>query len=267
MSAAPLAGEVRGLAVEPELRAKRDAGRKLLVTYLTGGLPGWVDYLSAMIDAGADAVEVGVPFSDPVMDGPIIQAASLAALRAGATPPAVFDALAGIEFPVPLVAMTYYNLVARSGHERFTRLMTEAGVRGAILPDLPLEESQEWEADAAAAGVETILLAAPVTPDERLAEICAHSHGFVYGVNLMGVTGERTSLADSSAVLARRLKAVTDLPVLMGVGISGPAQAVEAAASSDGVIVGSALMRLALERVAARELGAAVAALRGALDG
>lgn len=256
----------RGLAVEPALRAARDSGRKLLVGYVTGGLPGWVDHLAAMVDAGADAVEVGIPFSDPVMDGPTIQEASLVALQAGATPPSILEDLRAVDAPVPLVAMTYYNVVARAGHRRFARLLVEGGIRGAIVPDLPLEESPDWERAARVGGVETTLLAAPVTPDERLAEICARSRGFVYGVNLMGVTGERASLADSAGILARRLKAATDLPVVMGFGISGPAQAVAAAAHADGVVVASALMRLALEGARPAEVGAAVAAVRAALD-
>jgi tryptophan synthase alpha chain len=263
MSAAP---EV-GVAVEPALRAKRDAGRKLLVTYVTGGLgPAWTDVLRAMVDSGADLVEVGIPFSDPVMDGPTIQEASVRALAAGANPAAILDAARRTEAPVPLVAMTYYNLVFRAGHARFARMLVDGGVRGAIVPDLPLEESGGWEQEAARAGVETTLLAAPVTPDERLAELCRRSHGFVYGVNVMGVTGERSSLAQSAGMLAKRLKAVTDKPVVMGFGLSTPAQVVAVAESADGVVVASALMRLLLSGGGASEVGEAVATLRRALD-
>jgi tryptophan synthase alpha chain len=139
-------------------------------------------------------------------------------------------------------------------------------VRGAIVPDLPLEESAEWEADAAGDAVETVLLAAPVTPDDRLAVICEHSHGFVYGVNLMGVTGERHSLSTTSSVLAKRLKAATDKPVIMGFGITGPAQAVAAAEHADGVVVGAALMRAALEGASPGEVGELVGAIRAAFD-
>jgi tryptophan synthase alpha chain len=256
-----------GVAVEPSLREARDAGRKLLVTYVTGGLgAGWLASLHAMVDAGADLVEVGIPFSDPVMDGPTIQAASVRALAAGATPGGILDALGRVEVPVPLVAMTYYNLVFRAGHARFARMLVDGGVRGAIIPDIPMEESAGWESDAAGAGVATVLLAAPVTPDDRLAELCRRSHGFVYGVNIMGVTGERSSLGSSSAVLARRLKAVTDLPVVMGFGVSTAEQAVAAAADADGVVVASALMRLLLDGEGPAEVGRAVAALRAALD-
>jgi tryptophan synthase alpha chain len=258
---------MRGLPVEPALRAARDKGRKLLVPYVTGGLrEDWLAILSSMADAGADAIEVGLPFSDPMMDGPTIQEASLQALQRGTTPTSVLNELRSLEAPVPLVVMTYCNLVLRAGTKRFAAQLAGAGVRGAIVPDLPLEESAEWEADAAAGGVETVLLAAPVTPDYRLAVICEHSHGFVYGVNLMGVTGERDSLSTSSSVLAKRMKAATDKPVLMGFGITGPTQAVAAAEHSDGVVVGAALMRAALKGASPTEVGDLVATIRAALD-
>ena len=257
-----------GVAVESHLRKVRDGGRKILVTYVTGGLgPDWLPALEAMVAAGADLVEIGIPYSDPVMDGPTIQEASSQALAGGANPGSILDDLARVPIEVPLVAMTYYNVVFRAGHARFARLLTDAGVRGAILPDLPLEESEPWEADAAEAGVAPVLLAAPVTPDDRLARICRRSRGFVYGVNLMGVTGERTSVATSTGVLAKRLKAVTDLPVVMGFGISGPSQAVAAAAEADGVVVASALMRLLLDGGGPEAVGDAVGAIRRALDG
>ncbi|MCU4183612.1 tryptophan synthase subunit alpha [Acidiferrimicrobium sp. IK] len=257
----------RGVAVEPALRAARSSGRKLLVPYVTGGLGArWVEVLQAVVDAGADAVEVGLPFSDPVMDGPTIQEASLRALEGGATPPSILDALAAVEVPVPVVAMTYYNLVLRAGHRRFAKMLVDGGVRGAIVPDLPLEELGDWSPAADAGGVETVLLAAPVTPDDRLAELCARSHGFVYGVNLMGVTGERTSLAASAQVLAKRLKSATDKPVVMGFGISTPEQAVAAASHADGVVVASALMRLVLDGASPAQVGDAVGAFRAALD-
>jgi tryptophan synthase alpha chain len=256
-----------GVAVEPALRAGRAAGRKLLVTYVTGGLgPIWVDALRAMVDGGADLVELGIPFSDPVMDGPTIQEASVGALAGGANPASILDAVGRVEVPVPLVAMTYYNLVFRAGHARFARMLADGGVRGAIIPDLPLDESGPWEDEAGAAGIETVMLAAPVTPDDRLEELCRRSHGFVYGVNLMGVTGERASLGRSANVLAKRLKAATDKPVIMGFGVSTPEQAVAAAADADGVVVASALMRLLIEGRGAKAVGEAVAALRAALD-
>jgi tryptophan synthase alpha chain len=253
--------------IEPALRAARDAGRKLLVPYVTGGLGrDWCDTVAAVAAAGADAIEVGIPFSDPVMDGPTIQEASKRALDHGATPASVVAALGEVDAGVPLVVMTYYNVVFRAGHRRFARSLVEHGVAGAIVPDLPLDEFGDWGRAADDAGVETVLLAAPTTPDDRLVEICARSRGWVYGVGLMGVTGERASLATSAATMAKRLKAVTDLPVLIGVGVSTPEQAVEASAEADGVIVGSALVRRLLEGAGPEGAASFVAELRSALD-
>jgi len=258
---------VSGVPVEASLRAGRDAGRKLLVPYVTGGFGSrWLDVLAAMVSAGADAVEVGIPFSDPVMDGPTIQEASVRALQLGATPVSIVAELSRVPVEVPLVAMTYYNLVFRGGHRRFAHSLTDAGVKGVIIPDLPLEELGDWWPAAEEAGVETVLLAAPVTPDDRMAELCRKSRGFVYGVNVMGVTGERGALAESAAVLAKRLKDMTDKPVLMGFGVSTPEQAVEAASTADGVIVASALMRTLLEGGSVDQVGDQVAAMRSALD-
>lgn len=255
-------------SVEPTLRAARDAGRKLLVPYMTGGLGGadWVDGLLAMAANGADAIEIGIPFSDPVMDGPTIQQASQKALDQGATPAKIFDSLRGVDVGVPLVAMTYYNVAFRMGHERFASTLLQAGISGAILPDLPLEESGDWEKTAADAGVASILLVSPVTPDDRLAQIAGRSRGFVYGVSIMGVTGERGTLASSAAEIGTRLKAATETPVLIGFGVSTPEHAVEASIHSDGVVVASALMRLLLDGKGPDAVGDAVRAMRVALD-
>jgi tryptophan synthase alpha chain len=253
--------------LEVHLRARRDAGRKLLVPYITGGLgKDWPEVVRAYADAGADAIEVGIPFSDPVMDGPTIQEASEAALASGTNLEAILDELRGVDAGVPLVAMTYVNLPFHMGYERFAAEAVAAGISGVILPDLPMEELGEWEGIGGAAGLETVLLASPLTPDGRLATLCARSRGFVYGVNLLGVTGERTSLASTSNVLAQRLKAVTDRPVVMGFGISNVALAQDAASESDGVVVASALMRMRLDGAAPEDLGAFVAELRAGLD-
>jgi tryptophan synthase alpha chain len=253
--------------LEPHLRELRDGGRKLLVPYVTGGVRAdWLDIARAMVEGGADALEIGLPFSDPVMDGPTIQEASSASLRRGTTPASVFAELRGADLGVPLVAMTYYNLVFRAGHRRFAEGLAAAGIAAAIVPDLCLEESVDWERDAAAAGIETVLLAAPVTPNDRLQELCARARGFVYGVGLMGVTGERTTIAASTKELAVRLKAATDRPVLMGFGISTPGQAAQVAADADGVIVASALMRAVLDGASPESVGALVRDLRSGLD-
>jgi tryptophan synthase alpha chain len=254
--------------IETQLRAKRDAGRKLLVPYVTGGLggPAWVDVVRAVADAGADAVEVGIPFSDPVMDGPVIQKASAQALDDGVTPETVIDGLAALgDVGVPIVVMTYANVVFRPGPERFARMLADAGVQGVILPDLPVDELDEWAPAAKAGPLETILLAAPTTPDDRMAVICERSQGWIYGVAVMGVTGERTTLAGSASVIGARLKACTDKPVLLGVGVSTPDQAAEAAAFADGVIVGSALVRRLLEGEGPEGAAAFVGRLRSGL--
>ena len=253
--------------LEAHLRRRRDAGRKLLVPYVTGGLGReWPDVIRAVIDAGADAVEVGIPFSDPIMDGRTIQEASQRALDLGATPIGVIDAMADLDVDAPLVVMTYYNLVARFGDIRCAEHLRACGVDGAIIPDLPLDELDGWGDAADAAGVETVLLAAPTTPDDRLARICDRSRGFVYGVSLMGVTGERDELAVHAAEMGRRCKATTDKPVLLGVGISTPEQAAQAAATADGVIVGSALVRRLLGGGGPEEAASFVRLLRTALD-
>lgn len=234
-------------SIEGALRSRIDAGGKCLVPYITGGYPGWVEALHACAANGADAIEVGVPFSDPVMDGPVIQQASQVALDAGANPVAILDHLRTLDIGIPLAVMCYYNTVFHAGHERFAADLAGAGVAGAIIPDLPLEESGPWCAAADEHGVETIMLAAPTAPDSRLPMVAERARGFVYSVGLLGVTGERDSLAATATTLARRVKAVTDKPVLVGVGVSNPEQAVEASRVSDGVIMGAAMVRRLME--------------------
>jgi tryptophan synthase alpha chain len=234
---------------------------------MTGGLgDDWLDVVSAYAAAGADAIEIGIPFSDPMMDGPTIQEASERALRAGATPMGILRQLADLDVDVPLVAMTYYNIAFHAGHERFAQSLRESGVGGCILPDLPLEESAPWCEAADDASVATVLLAAPTAPDDRLPRICARSRGFVYAVGLVGVTGERATLAASTTVMAKRLKAVTDLPVVSGIGISTPQQAAEACAEADGVVMASAILRLLLDGGSADDAGAFAAEVRAAID-
>lgn len=255
------------MKLEATLRAKRDAGKKLLVPYVTGGLgAAWLDVVRAVALAGADAIEIGIPFSDPVMDGRTIQEASQRALDIGATPAGIAADLSRLDVEVPLVVMTYYNPVQHMGHERFAAALVAGGVDAAIVPDLPLDELDGWGEAADAAGVETVLLAGPTTGDERLAQICERTRGFVYGVALMGVTGERDHLAGQAKVMGQRCKAATDKPVLLGLGISNPEQAAEAAAAADGVIVGSALVRRLLAGGGPEEAGAFVASLRAGLD-
>lgn len=253
--------------LEARLRERRAAGAKLLVPYVTGGLGDWVDVVRAVAAAGADAIEVGIPFSDPVMDGPVIQAASKRSLEAGTTPRSVLAGIASAEVDVPIAVMTYYNLVSRSGERRMAAELAASGVAGAILPDLSLEESGPWCAEADAAGVETVLLAAPTTPPDRLERLAARSRGFLYAVGLLGVTGERERLAASAKEIAARCKAATDLPVLVGVGVSTPDQARSISEVADGVVVGSALVRRLLAGAGPEGAAAFVGELRAALDG
>lgn len=254
------------MTLQAALVERRSAGGKSLVPYLTGGLGDWTRMVEAVAQAGADGIEVGIPFSDPVMDGPTIQESSELALSQGATPPSILDELARVDVGVPLAVMTYVNLVYRFGWERFARTLVDSGVAAAILPDLPLEEVGEWAAAADDAGVETVMLAAPTTPDGRLERIVERSRGFVYAVGLLGITGERDALAASATVIAGRLKSVTDLPVLVGVGISTPEQAVEVCQVADGVVVGSAVVRRALETGSSEAVADLVGSFRDALD-
>jgi len=251
--------------IETEFRAKRADGRKLLVPYITGGYPGWQDAIRAAAANGADAVEIGVPFSDPVMDGPLIQQASQAALDGGATPAGILDEVPALDVGIPLLVMTYYNLVHHDGHRRFAHRLIEAGVSGCILPDLPLEESEPWCRAAYHEGVETVMLAAPTAPDERLPLVVARARGFLYSVGLLGVTGERDSLAETATALAARLKAITDVPVLVGVGVSNAEQAYQATRVADGVIQGASVVRRLIEG-GADAVGDYVAEVRAAID-
>lgn len=252
--------------METHFRARRAAGRKLLVPYITGGLDGWQDAVRAAVAAGADGIEIGLPFSDPVMDGPVIQQASQLALDGGATPVSILEQAADLDVEVPLAVMCYYNTVHHAGHRRFAAALVDAGVCAAIVPDLPLDESEPWCRAADHLGVETVMLAAPTAPDSRLPRIVARARGFVYSVGLLGVTGERSTLASTATALAGRLKAVTDVPVLVGVGVSNAEQAVEAAQVADGVVQGASVMRRMLDG-GPDAVADYVAEVRRALDG
>jgi tryptophan synthase alpha chain len=245
-------------------------GRAALMPYLMGGFPDVetsVEIGLACADHGGDLVELGVPFSDPLADGPVIQAAGTRALGAGATVQAVLDAGARIAERLPVVVMCYANPMYALGIERFTRELAERGISGLIVPDLPLEEAAGVREACDAAGIALVPLVAPTTPDDRLAAIGAHARGFIYTVAVLGITGERSGLAAGLGDVLARTKAHTDVPVAAGFGISTPEQAAAAVdAGADGVIVGSRLVRAAVEAAGAGEdpaaaVGSVVAAL------
>jgi tryptophan synthase alpha chain len=235
-------------ALETRLRADRDRGEKIFAPYVTGGFPG-VDaaLLRALAAAGADAIEVGIPHSDPIMDGGVVQEASRIALEGGTHPRDVLATIAEAALDVPVAVMTYANIVTRPGLESFCDDAAAAGVAGLIVPDLPVDEATELEALAAARAIDVVLLAAPGTTSERYAEIGAASHGFVYCVATYGVTGVRDALATTAQEVVAAMRPTTDLPLLVGVGIATPAHAKAACAFADGAVVGSALMARLLE--------------------
>ena len=225
------------------LDARRASGHKLLIPYVMAGLPDpdrWAAAL-ATIAAEADAVEIGLPHSDPLMDGPVIAGAAERALALGVTPVSALE-LARALSAAPKVVMTYYNPIHRLGESTFCRRAASADVTGLIVPDLPLEESGPLRAAAAAEGLAWIPLVAPTSPAERVKRIAATATGFVYAVSAVGVTGARASLAATADEVASACRGATDLPVLVGIGVSTPEQARSAAAAADGVVVGSAVV-------------------------
>jgi tryptophan synthase alpha chain len=226
-------------------------GRAALMPYLMGGFPTLAASVAigeAYVDGGADLIELGVPFSDPLADGPVIHAAGTEALKAGATVAGVLEVCQALSARVPVVMMMYTNLVLAKGAEPFAQTLADAGASGLIVPDLPLEESDEVLAACDAAGVALVPLVAPTTPDDRMARIGARARGFVYTVSVVGTTGERAALSDTFGSVIARAQAHTDVPVALGFGIGSPEQAAEAAgAGADGVIVGSRLVRAAAE--------------------
>src|SRR3954469_22429966 len=237
-------------------------GRAALMPYLMGGFPTVEESIrigEAYVDGGADLVELGVPFSDPLADGPVIHAAGTEALRAGATVAGVLEVCRALSARVPVVMMMYANLVLAKGPVAFARTLAEAGASGLIAPDLPLEESGELRDACDAAGIALVPLVAPTTPDERLARIGARARGFVYTVSVTGTTGERAALSDAFAGVVARARACTDVPVALGFGIATPEQGAQAAAAgADGVIVGSRLVRAVAESDGTRAAAGAV---------
>jgi tryptophan synthase alpha chain len=238
--------------IEKVFRKLKAQGNGALIGYVTGGDPEpkcTPLIAEALINGGVDILELGIPFSDPIADGPTIQAASVRALKAGATPKMVLEMAKGIrkKHSAPVVILTYYNPVFRMGLEKFFRLARNCLVDGIIVPDLPVEEADDHRKAASTAGVDTIFLAAPSTTDERLRKIVERTSGFLYLVSHFGVTGEKTSVADSTIQLVKRILPITAgrVPLAVGFGISKPEHArriIEAGA--DGVIVGSVFVNI-----------------------
>lgn len=221
-------------------------GKKVLLPFVMAGDPDLEtteSLLQALVAGGADAIELGVPFSDPLADGPVLQAAASRALQAGTTPRACLALAARFraKHTLPLVLLVYYNLIFRCGPERFCREAAAAGISALVVPDLPHEEAADLNLAARRAGLINISLITPTTGGERLAKICRAAEGFIYMVTVTGTTGERRRLDGKLPDLVLRVREYTNIPVLLGFGVSGPAQAAEAGGLADGIIVGSAL--------------------------
>jgi tryptophan synthase alpha chain len=247
----------------------RDGGRKAFVSFVTAGDPSLertVEAAREMAEGGVDVLELGVPFSDPLADGPVIQRASDRALRRGTTLARVLGAARSIraQTDLPILLFTYFNPVLRYGAARLAREAAESGVDGVLVTDLPPEEAGGWIGPAREAGLDTVFLAAPTSSDARLDLVAEASRGFVYAVSRTGVTGETDVLSDDACPLVARLKARTDAPVALGFGISTPEQVRAAAELADGVVVGSALVRF-LEESPEGDLARHVRWLRSAM--
>ena len=232
------------------LRRAFSGDRVALMPYLTAGYPtleGAREVGEAYVAAGADIIEIGVPFSDPLADGPTIQETTTRALENGADLDYCLDLASSLADRVPVVFLVYYNVIFASGTERFLELAADAGLSGLVIPDLPVDELGDFGELAESKGVALCPLAAPTSTDDRIAEIGAAASGFVYCVSVAGVTGARETLPPGAVELLRRVRSKVDAPVALGFGISTPEAAAEAAGEADGVIVGSKLMQLVAE--------------------
>jgi tryptophan synthase alpha chain len=255
------------------LSAARAEGRAALIGYLPAGYPsrqGAVDAVAAMVDGGVDIVEIGLPYSDPLMDGPTIQEAVEGALRAGTTTDDVLDTVQAVAATgTPTLVMTYWNPIERFGPKRFAEALAAAGGAGVITPDLTPDEAAgpgtDWLTATDDAGLDRVFLVAPSSTDARLRYTAEHCRGFVYAASTMGVTGTRASVGKAAYTLVERTRGVTDLPVCVGLGVSTGAQAAEVAAFADGVIVGSAFVRALLDAASPQAAEKALSALAAEL--
>jgi tryptophan synthase alpha chain len=224
----------------------RAEGRAALIGYLPSGFPSQaegIELATAMVASGVDIVEVGLPYSDPLMDGPTIQAAVHRSLVGGSSVAHVFETVAAVAASgAPTLVMSYWNPIERIGPERFADRLAAAGGVGVITPDLTPEESTDWRAATDGHGLDRVFLVAPSSSDERIAAVARVTSGFVYAASTMGVTGARSSVGSQARALVERVRAATDLPVAVGLGVSTGEQAAEVAGYADGVIVGSAFI-------------------------
>lgn len=256
--------------LEENLQKLKLQGRKAFIPYVVAGDPSLdvtADLVVTMAEAGADAIELGIPYSDPVADGPVIQRAGKRALTGGVTLEAIFTAVRAIRkrTEVPLIFMVYMNCILQYGVEKFARQCKEFGVDGLIVPDMPLEESDELRHATADADLAVILLVTPATPKERMVRITQASRGFVYCVAALGVTGMRQDLRSDLGQILTDLKSMTDLPIAVGFGISTPDQAAQLAPLADGVIVGSAVVRLMEEEQSVAKVAQFVQSMKAAI--
>lgn len=249
-------------ALDQAFAEARASDRALLIGYMPAGFPSVEDCVSvvtAMLAGGVDVVEVGLPYSDPLMDGPIIQAAADQALASGTTIADVLDTVQAVaDQGAPTLVMSYWNPIERYGVQRFAQELSARGGCGVITPDIIPEEASEWVRATDDAGVERVFLVAPSSPEPRIRAVADISNGFVYAASLMGVTGTRESVSNDARSLVERTRQTTDSPVCVGLGVSTAQQAAEVAQYADGVIVGSAFVRLVLEANSVPEACAAV---------
>src|SRR4051794_35362635 len=258
--------EATRTSIEAAFDAAAADGRAALMPYLMGGFPDRetaTAVAQAYVDGGADLIELGVPFSDPLADGPVIHAADTAALEAGATLESVLETCAAVSDRVPVAVMAYVNMIMATGYAQFAEKVAAAGAAGVIVPDVPLEERGPIAEALQGPGLPLIPLVAPNTPAERRAEICATAQGFVYLISTKGVTGEREALPPALAKLIEDTKAAADVPVAVGFGISTAEQAATVGKVADGVIIGTRLVR---EIADAADGDAAVAAITSFLS-
>ncbi|HEV2200154.1 MAG TPA: tryptophan synthase subunit alpha [Bryobacteraceae bacterium] len=258
--------------IQALFHALKERKRAALVAYVTAGDPSperTPAIVAALERGGVDMVELGVPFSDPIADGPVIQAASERALKAGTTLPKVLEIARVIRerSQIPLVLFTYLNPALRYGFEKLGRDAKAAGIDGCLLTDLSVEEAEPYVAAMRDTGLDTVFLAAPTSTPQRLKLVARYSTGFVYLVSRTGVTGERASLSEAAGPLLRSMRAATDLPLAVGFGISTPEQAAAVAKMADGVVVGSALVRLIEKQASDGNIEAFARALREGMDG